>query len=214
MTANSDSVSSDPVTSDPVTLWIDQLRREDQSAAEKLWHHFVSRLQTNARHRLKPSTRRVYDEEDVAQSAFHSLCAGLLAGKFPDLNDRQGLWQLLLVITSRKVSRRVRYEQRQKRDERRLLNDSIFIHDESVQDPINQVCCKEPTPEFVAEFVEVCENLFDSLADPELQQVASLRMEGFNDSEIGQRLNCSRRTVQRRLEVIRRHWENLGSENE
>jgi DNA-directed RNA polymerase specialized sigma24 family protein len=43
-----------------------------------------------------------------------------------------------------------------------------------------------------------------SLGDPQLQLVATLRMEGYTDAEIGQRLGCSRSTVQRRLEIIRR----------
>jgi DNA-directed RNA polymerase specialized sigma24 family protein len=39
--------------------------------------------------------------------------------------------------------------------------------------------------------------------------VVTLRLEGHTDGEIAVHLNCSRRTVQRRLEVIRRHWDRL-----
>ena len=88
---------------DPVTLWIDQLRVADDSAAGKLWMHFVSRLYEAARKKLRPQTRSLYDEEDAAQSAFHSVCAGIAAGRFPDLQDRESLLRLMLVITSRKV---------------------------------------------------------------------------------------------------------------
>jgi len=67
-----------------------------------------------------------------------------------------------------------------------------------------------PTPEFAAEFVETCETLFLSLEDPDLQQVVTLaRGKAMRDDEIAVRLKCSRRTVQRRLEVIRRHWDRL-----
>ena len=49
----------------------------------------------------------------------------------------------------------------------------------------------------------------NSLDDPALQQVVTLRLEGYTDDDVAERLKCSRRTVQRRLEVIRRHWDRL-----
>ncbi len=200
---------------DPVTLWIDQLRAEDNSAAHNIWHHFVQRLQDSARRKLGSTTRRVYDEEDAAQSAFHSVCAGISAGRFPELNDRESLLHLLLVVTSRKISQRVRYDHRERRDVRRIINDSIFIKsNENLPKVVDSVPSREPTPEFATEFVDVCESLFDSLDDQQLKDVALLRIEGFDDSEIAKKLGCSRRTVQRRLEVVRRHWKERDRENE
>lgn len=196
---------------DPVSLWINELRHADQPAAQKLWHHFVGRLYELSRKKLRPETRRVYDEEDVAQSAFHSLCAGIAAGRFPDLQDRDSLWHLMLVITARKVSHRHRHDQQERRDVRRTLTDSIFLQpsSDSAAVGVGVIASREPTPEFTAEFAETCETLFNSLSDTALQQVVTLRMEGHTDSEIAKRLKCSRRTVQRRLEVVRRHWDRL-----
>ena len=91
---------------EPITGWIDGLRLGDESAARKIWQHFAERLCDTIRHRIHPKTRRVYDDEDAAVSAFGSLCAGISAGRFPDLNDRESLWRLMLVIASRKVTRR------------------------------------------------------------------------------------------------------------
>ena len=196
---------------DPVTLWIDELRNADEAAARNLWNHFVSRLYESARKKLRPETRRVYDEEDAAQSAFQSVCAGIAAGRFPDLRDRENLWHVLLVVTARKVAHRHRHDQQQRRDVRRNLSDSIFINsnNDSGRAVIDYVCSREPTAEFAAEFVETCERLFQNLNDPTLQQVVTLRIDGYTDSEIAQRLKCSRRSVQRRIEVIRRRWDRL-----
>ena len=94
---------------DPISLWLDELRNGDDEAATRLWNHFCLRLYESARAKLQPQTRRVYDEQDAALSAFNSVCAGIVAGRFPALRDRQGLWGLLLVITSRKVADRHRY---------------------------------------------------------------------------------------------------------
>ena len=55
------------------------------------------------------------DEEDAALSAFDSLCAGLARGQFPQLADRDDLWRLLVVITTRKVQAQARRRLRQKR---------------------------------------------------------------------------------------------------
>lgn len=196
---------------DPVTHWIDELRRAEEAAAQNLWNHFVSRLYELGRNKLRPETRRVYDEEDAAVSAFHSVCAGIAAGRFPDLRDRESLWHLLLAITARKAARRRRYDTRQRRDVRRTLSDSVFASpgDEDMRAGVDALVSREPSPEFAAQFVETCESLFEQLDDPALKQVATLRMEGYADAEIADRLKCSRRTVQRRLEVIRRRCDRL-----
>lgn len=201
---------------EPVTVWIEQLREADDEAAAKLWRHFVNELQRSARNKLNPETRRVYDEEDAAQSAFHSVCAGIGQGRFPDLNDRNGFWRLLLTITARKVAHRHRHDQQQRRDTRRNLSDAIFksATEDSAHGGIDRLPAREPTPEFAAEFVETCDTLFACLEDRDLHDVAKLRMEGYTDGEIGERLACSRRTVQRRLELIRRQWQRLGATGE
>ncbi|MEQ1903156.1 MAG: ECF-type sigma factor [Pirellulaceae bacterium] len=201
---------------DPVTVWIDELGKADGATATKLWNHFAGRLYLEARQKLNPQTRRVYCEEDLALSAFNSVCKGIVAGRFPDLHGRDSLWRLMLTITARKVAHRHRHDRQQCRDVRRNLSDSIFVRSGDDVSPagIDNLRSREPTPEFAAEFVETYERLWQSLDDPALQQVVSLRLEGYTDSEVAARLGCSRRTVQRRLEVIRRHWHSLESSGE
>jgi RNA polymerase sigma factor (sigma-70 family) len=194
-----------PDNDDPVTLWIDELRLADEVAAQKLWEHFVSRLYDLARKKLRPETRRTYDEEDAAQSAFRSFCAGLVAGRFPDLRDRESLWHLLLAIAARKVAHRHRHDQQDRRDVRRNLA-TIQSMEDSAPALIEGMASHEPTPEFAAQFVETCESFYQRLDDPALQQVVALRLESYTDDEIAERVGCSRRTVQRRLELVRRHW--------
>jgi DNA-directed RNA polymerase specialized sigma24 family protein len=94
---------------------------------------------------------------------------------------------------------------------RRNVSDAFFTQSgaDSGTAAVDGLVSREPTPELVAEFVETCELLFQSLNDPALEQVVMLRMDGYTDDEIAQRLNWSRRTVQRRLEIIRRHCNRL-----
>ena len=42
----------------------------------------------------------IAEPEDVALSAFNSLCRGLENGRFPKLQDRDDLWRLLVVIAA------------------------------------------------------------------------------------------------------------------
>ncbi len=191
---------------DPVSVWIVELRAADEVAARKIWEHFAIRLVAIARNSIRTSTRRAYDEEDAVQSMFRSICTGMAEGRFPDLHDRESLWGLMLVITSQKISNRHRFDQQQKRDIRRTLSDSVFFDSEVSDTPL---ISREPTPEFAAEFNEICERLFACLDDPGLLEIATLKLEGFTDSEIAERLNFSRRTVQRRMTMIRRQWEGL-----
>ena len=191
---------------DPVSLWIEQLRAADDSAAARLWSHFAHRLLASARKKLRPKTRALYDEEDAVQSAFNSVCAGIAAGRFDDLSDRDSMLRFLLVITSRKVSRRHQFDQRQQRDVRRNVTSHVFANssDDFLNDPIQQLPSREPTPEFAAEFTDTCERFFQQLDDPQLREIVTLRLEGYTDTEIGSQLKCSRRTVQRSLEMARR----------
>ena len=53
---------------------------------------------------------------------------------------------------------------------------------------------------------EECRRLLDSLDDDSLRQVALSRMEGYNNDEIADQLGCARRTVARRLDLIRKTW--------
>ena len=48
--------------------------------------------------------------------------------------------------------------------------------------------------------------LLTALGSDSLRQVALLRMEGYTGDEIADRLGCNRRTVTRKLDLIRRTW--------
>src|SRR5262245_56797441 len=86
-----------------VTLWLRQLRAGDREAAQPLWERYFRRLTALVRDRLRGLPRAAADEEDVALSAFDSFFRRAEAGRFPRLDDRDDLWQLLLLIATRKA---------------------------------------------------------------------------------------------------------------
>ncbi len=192
---------------EPVSLWIGQLAAADQDAAGKLWQHFCQRLMVFARSRMSPSTRRIYDEEDAASSAFRSLCRGIEAQRFPDLGDRGNLWALLVVITSRKISNRYRFEHQQRRNARQTLSDSMLQPSDATNlNILESLPSHEPTPAFAAEVADMSEYLMTLLPDADLKQLVLLKMEGHTNEDVAESMKVTRRTIQRKLERIRRLW--------
>ncbi len=100
---------------DSVTIWIRQLKIGDADAAQQLWNRYFERLVRLAQRRLVGAPCQMADEEDVALSAFNSVCIRAAEGKFPKLDDRQDLWRLLVTITVRKALAQRKYANRQKR---------------------------------------------------------------------------------------------------
>jgi hypothetical protein len=88
-----------------ITHWIADLKAGDEDAARQLWQRYFDQLGRLARVKLRSAPRAMADEEDVALSAFHSLCAAAARGGFSELNDRDDLWRLLVTITARKAVR-------------------------------------------------------------------------------------------------------------
>jgi DNA-directed RNA polymerase specialized sigma24 family protein len=157
-----------------------------------------------ARQRLRGQPRAAADEEDVALSAFDSFCRGAERGLFPRLDDRDDLWQLLVLLTARKASRLIAHERRLKRGGGAVQHASALAEDE--EESLAEVIGREPTPEFAAQVAEECRRLLDGLGDAELRAVAVAKMEGHRNADIAARLEVTERTVERRLGVIRKLW--------
>jgi RNA polymerase sigma factor (sigma-70 family) len=185
-----------------VTHWLKDLLVGDPVAAQRLWERYFRRLVGLARKRLQGAPRGAADEEDVALSAFDSFCRCAEVGRYPQLDDRDSLWRLLVTITARKAAHLVRDEGRQKRGGAARLNDDT----ESAW-ALEEVLSREPSPQFAAEVAEECQRLLRRLADKELEAVALLRMESYTIEEVAQRLGCAPRSVKRKLALIRTIWE-------
>ena len=74
------------------------------------------------------------------------------------------------------------------------------------EEGIAQIAGDELTPEFAAEVSEEFRRLLESLPDNDLQEIAIRKMDGYTNTEIAQQLGCSQRTIERRLQLIRRTW--------
>jgi DNA-directed RNA polymerase specialized sigma24 family protein len=181
-----------------VTGWIASLKAE----------RYLERLAGLARKKLGGGSRRVADEEDVAHEALNSFFGGVKKGRFPKLNDRNDLWQILVMLTERKAIGQIRRLFSEKR--RGEVGESALDRHNAATSRragIEQMIGREPSPEFAAEVAEELRFRMEQLEDPDLQQIAIWKMEGRTNKEIAGRLGCVTRTVERRLDLIRNLWE-------
>jgi DNA-directed RNA polymerase specialized sigma24 family protein len=192
-----------------VTHWIGQLRAGDHVAAQHLWEGYFRRLVGLARAKLLGLPRRAADEEDVALSAFASFCRGVECGRFPQLADRDDLWRLLVTITARKAIHLARDEHSQKRGGGAVRDEAALggRDDPAAEDAaLEQVLGHEPTPAFAAQVAEEFQRLLEGLGDADLRTIAVWKMEGYTTDEMAAKLRRAPRTVERKLDLIRRRW--------
>jgi DNA-directed RNA polymerase specialized sigma24 family protein len=192
----------------PVRIWISQLMEGDPVAAQRLWDIYFGRMVKAARLKLHGAPGRMADEEDVALSAFKSFCRGTRDGRFPQLLEYEDPWPLLLALTTHKAVDLVRHERRIKRGGPGL----VPAHPDAPErtpvdgDVLSRVIGREPDPRWTYEAAEECQELLDRLSDTLLRAIALWKIEGFTTEEIAAKLGCASRTVERKLQLIRRLW--------
>jgi DNA-directed RNA polymerase specialized sigma24 family protein len=168
-----------------VTLWLGALRAGDPLAAHALWRRHFEALVRLARARLR--ARVVAAAEDVAPRAFDSSDAGVARGRFPDIADRDDLWRLLVTLTARTATSQLHRESRPERGGGRVLLESALA----------------AGPESEA---EECRRRLAGRPDEAPRTVARMKLEGYTDDEVADRLGCGGRTITRELAVIRKAW--------
>jgi DNA-directed RNA polymerase specialized sigma24 family protein len=187
-----------PTDRGSVSIWINQLKEGNPAAVKPLWDGYFARLVGLARDRLRSRPRAAADEEDVALSAFNSFCRAAAEGRFPKLDDRDDLWQLLFLLTTRKAIGLIRHEERVKRRPGR--------QHANASGPVEDALSPEPSPAQAAEVAEGFSRLLKRLPNHQLQQVAMWKLEGYTNAEIALKLDRAIPTVERSLKAIRTIW--------
>jgi RNA polymerase sigma factor (sigma-70 family) len=201
-----------------VTRLVELLEADDRSvrdmAASLIWQRYFRDLLELARRNLDKRVRVRQDEEDVVQSMFHSFCARQGRGEF-DLADRDELWRLLVTITLRKVRNAARDHRRECRDVTR----EVSVVERPSNDnscpgwALSQMDASTPSPDEAAMLNEALERRLASLENAKLREIALWRLEGYTNREIADRLNCTERSVERRLTRIRHKWLSYDDES-
>ena len=192
-----------PENGDRISDWMRLLEQGDERAVAELWEYCYPRLLSYSRKKLPDRFRRSLDEEDVALSAFKSFCLRAGEGSLGEIQGQDQLWKLLFCITSRKAQGYLRHLTRQKRGGR---GEEMATISGDAENSLQDVADGEATPDMKALFADQCQHLFDVLDDDMLQTIALLRMEGYSVDEVASRVGCAKRSVERRLNMIREIW--------
>jgi RNA polymerase sigma factor (sigma-70 family) len=195
--------SSLELTEATLTDWHQRLCKGDDRVTELLWETYFLRMVVVARRSLQGAPTVARDEEDVALSAFKSFCLGIRQGRIRLNQNQLNLWPLLVTITLNKAIDQIRHENREKR---RPVSQRSAAIDPSVEELVS----REPSAEMLSAATESFVSLMTALdrtRDAQLRQIAVASMEGGTLAEIAATMNCSTRTVQRKLKTIRRVWE-------
>ncbi|OYP35756.1 ECF-type sigma factor [Rhodopirellula sp. MGV] len=193
---------------DNITAWIDGVRDGDSLAAQALWSAYFDKLTRVASKQLAGARTAARDGEDIALSAFKSFCLAAEQGRFEKLIDRESLWPLLVSIAANKSVDAMRHENRKKRGGTGTADESTphggRVHADLSAD---QFLGHGPTPEMAVELSEQFNLLLERLdksGDPMLRLIAIAKCSGESTGEIAAQLDCARRTIERKMTLIRR----------
>jgi hypothetical protein len=136
---------------------------------------------------------------------YASFFVRLKQGHF-SLSGRNELWRLLVTLTLNKARKAAERQRSQRRDYRREGGPAQASL--TPQEMFAQLEDAAPTPADAAELTEELEQRLRALPK-HLQQIALWKLEGYTNEEIAapERLDCSVRTVERKLCLIRELWE-------
>lgn len=194
-----------------ITVFFGQLRAGDRSAAQGLWEYFFPRLLGLARKTLASSSQRVTDADDAVQSAFISFWQSVERGDLTGEIDRDNLWSFLSVITVRKALNYIEKEGAQKRGGGKVHGESsaeAWFKGQRMAFKLDDALGQVPAHDFDLH----CEELLLRL-DEESRPLAVMRLMGYTHKEIADILDCTERTVRRKIKLIRLTWEQDGTED-
>jgi RNA polymerase sigma factor (sigma-70 family) len=202
-----------------VTQMIHRLRsddpRERDEAARLVWEHYFRDLLALAQRHLGYRIRHKVDAEDVLQSMYASVCRRQQRGDF-ELYGRDDFWKLLVTVTLNKVRNAANWHLRDKRDVRRQC--PLPANEGGPEAEGNwALVAAGPTPDEAVALAEELERRLRSLDDPKdplLKQVALKKLEGFTNREIAEELDYTERSIERKLQIIRKKWSVPGPESD
>ena len=172
-------------------------RSGDEQAARQLFDAYVDRLLALARRRISQRLASRVDPEDIVQSVFRTFFVRLKAGQY-QIADQDDLCKLLMRITVHKTLRQVAFHRAGKRNPGKEQGQQ-----EDDGDRLRDLLDREPTPAETVAFLDQLE-LFLSKLRPEERQVLEMRLQGYSNEDIMEKLNIKHdRTIRRIIERIR-----------
>ncbi len=184
-----------PETPRPETLSSDEslfrhFQGGSEDAATALHTRYAPRLKALAKRSCGPELAQRLDPEDIVQSVFRSFFHAAKRG-FYEAPTSEELWKILVVITLNKMRTQRAFHRAAKRDVRLTPGDSEYALQAMPDGKVDHVLLQLAVQ-------EALEGL-----PPLAQQIANLRLEGFEVAQIAEKLGRSKRSVERVLHGLR-----------
>ncbi len=200
------SVDTNQIATGSVTQCLDRAKQGESLAQHQLWERYLHRLIGLSRHRLHGFSDGMTEPEDMALVVFNEFFQGVERRQFTQLDSRDDLWQVLVMLTNRRCIDQRRQAHAVKRQHVRLAVESRTSDASWEYDCIEQLVSTEPTPEEAALLAEGLSRRLAELGDERLVEIAKCKLSGHTNLEIAGTLKCSTRSVERKLSIIRRRW--------
>lgn len=186
---------------------IGRLNSQEEAAFSEICGRYSPRMLAIARQTTSNVART--EPEDVVQSALVSFWNLVVKGGLDPESTSRGLMNLLSRITKMKALKRIAALKAQKRGNDKVVNESqIGGHTRAETIRLDNLIGELPAQEYDA----ICAEILESL-DDELRDVVTLRLGGFSNSNIAEKLGLSERGVEDRFRRCRnRLTEIFGNE--
>ncbi len=198
------TVNDGMASSGSVSGWIEGMREGDPDAVRNLVERYFRRLAQYSNKRLDARMRVAEDGEDIAIMVLDTLTRNAQLGLFPNLQHREDLWLLLILLTQQIVIER----KRKANSERRVIHnmtDLLTRYSESLESFLQE----DPSQSKILEIVDCWNELLKSLDDDRSRDIARLKLQGFSNREIGTILQIVPKTVDRKVNAILQRWQDF-----
>jgi RNA polymerase sigma factor (sigma-70 family) len=170
-----------------------RFRRGQDDAPTLLYLRYAERLRALAATQRSPGLAARVDPEDIVQSVFRTFFRRAAEGQY-DVPEGEEIWKLLLVIGLHKIRALGAFHRAARRDVRLTAGGKVYeraIEAESGKD------------EGAMDVLRlVVDEVLDALP-PSHRPIVELRVEGYEVAEIAERVQRSKRTVERVLQEFR-----------
>ena len=161
---------------------------------DEVFERYSKQLADLAQRHLSTRLQRRMDGEDIAQSVLRTFFRRSELGEFR-FDNSTDLWKLLVTITLKKVHNKARHHHAERRD----LSREHESLDAAAELP---VLARGPSPAEAAELLDQVDWMLEGMTDTH-REIFFLIVQGYSRTEVAEKLNVSRMTVHRVLDLLR-----------